>query len=152
MIIPSWSNGRASNPIPIYRLCPRPTLPRRIMDQQLQQPQPADAVTPAPYGRACVNCSRAKCKCLFRAGADSCERFATLLFFLLSFVLSSPHVEFDTCQYLALAWLFAHTRSHTCIDTHTCLHSHIIVLHLHLSTVGRPGVSSSTLACLPPVR
>ncbi|OKL61994.1 hypothetical protein UA08_02544 [Talaromyces atroroseus] len=29
---------------------------------------------PAPYGRACSNCARAKCKCILRANGDSCER------------------------------------------------------------------------------
>ncbi|KAJ9133831.1 Transcriptional regulator WAR1 [Pleurostoma richardsiae] len=30
--------------------------------------------TPAPYGRACTNCSRAKCKCIYRSSGGSCER------------------------------------------------------------------------------
>ncbi|KAK0707662.1 hypothetical protein B0H67DRAFT_685933 [Lasiosphaeris hirsuta] len=29
---------------------------------------------PAPYGRACTNCARAKCRCLYRAGVADCER------------------------------------------------------------------------------
>ncbi len=29
---------------------------------------------PAPYGRACSNCSRAKCKCLYMAEGGGCER------------------------------------------------------------------------------
>ncbi|KAK3349577.1 hypothetical protein B0T25DRAFT_246174 [Lasiosphaeria hispida] len=35
-----------------------------------------DATTgmPAPYGRACTNCARAKCRCLYRAGVADCER------------------------------------------------------------------------------
>ncbi|KAJ5398898.1 hypothetical protein N7465_009387 [Penicillium sp. CMV-2018d] len=32
------------------------------------------AGTPAPYGRACVNCSRAKCKCILPATGTGCER------------------------------------------------------------------------------
>ncbi|RAL15186.1 Zn(II)2Cys6 transcription factor [Aspergillus homomorphus CBS 101889] len=28
----------------------------------------------APYGRACVNCARAKCKCLLRNNGEGCER------------------------------------------------------------------------------
>ncbi|KAB5566099.1 hypothetical protein GE09DRAFT_1218375 [Coniochaeta sp. 2T2.1] len=39
---------------------------------------PAIGGTPAPYGRACLNCARAKCRCIYRtsdAGPDaSCER------------------------------------------------------------------------------
>ncbi|KAH9899103.1 hypothetical protein F4778DRAFT_782696 [Xylariomycetidae sp. FL2044] len=31
------------------------------------------AVTPAPYGNACTNCARAKCRCILRPGG-SCER------------------------------------------------------------------------------
>ncbi|KAI0181837.1 hypothetical protein GGR52DRAFT_57594 [Hypoxylon sp. FL1284] len=30
--------------------------------------------SPAPYGRACAGCSRAKCKCFYRADGSSCER------------------------------------------------------------------------------
>ncbi|OGM48641.1 hypothetical protein ABOM_002046 [Aspergillus bombycis] len=30
--------------------------------------------TPAPYGQACINCARAKCKCLLLATGDQCER------------------------------------------------------------------------------
>ncbi|KAJ5514265.1 hypothetical protein N7463_003817 [Penicillium fimorum] len=30
--------------------------------------------TPAPYGRACMNCSRAKCKCILPATGSGCER------------------------------------------------------------------------------
>ncbi|KAE8140437.1 hypothetical protein BDV38DRAFT_239705 [Aspergillus pseudotamarii] len=30
--------------------------------------------TPAPYGQACINCARAKCKCLLLAAEDRCER------------------------------------------------------------------------------
>ncbi|KAK9319612.1 hypothetical protein V1517DRAFT_310580 [Lipomyces orientalis] len=29
---------------------------------------------PAPYGRACLNCSRAKCKCILRNDGECCER------------------------------------------------------------------------------
>ena len=32
--------------------------------------------TPAPYGRACVNCARAKCRCIYRTADASCERCA----------------------------------------------------------------------------
>jgi len=32
------------------------------------------AGTPAPYGRACTNCSKAKCKCIVR-GDSGCERW-----------------------------------------------------------------------------
>ncbi|CAI7619752.1 unnamed protein product [Penicillium viridicatum] len=32
------------------------------------------AGTPAPYGRACMNCSRAKCKCILPATGTGCER------------------------------------------------------------------------------
>ncbi|EED18581.1 hypothetical protein TSTA_123110 [Talaromyces stipitatus ATCC 10500] len=37
---------------------------------------PSTTVTsrPAPYGRACVNCVRAKCKCILRNDGDNCER------------------------------------------------------------------------------
>ncbi|OTB01589.1 hypothetical protein M426DRAFT_323349, partial [Hypoxylon sp. CI-4A] len=34
----------------------------------------AAPLTPAPYGQACVGCSRAKCKCFYRIGGASCER------------------------------------------------------------------------------
>ncbi len=30
--------------------------------------------TPAPYGKACTNCARAKCRCLYRSGGVVCER------------------------------------------------------------------------------
>ncbi|KAK0671921.1 hypothetical protein QBC41DRAFT_353834 [Cercophora samala] len=29
---------------------------------------------PAPYGRACTNCARAKCRCIYRTGGTDCER------------------------------------------------------------------------------
>lgn len=29
---------------------------------------------PAPYGRACTNCARAKCRCIYRTGGADCER------------------------------------------------------------------------------
>ncbi|KAH8125764.1 hypothetical protein LI328DRAFT_165623 [Trichoderma asperelloides] len=34
----------------------------------------AESLTPAPYGRACVACSRAKCKCFYRSDGSGCER------------------------------------------------------------------------------
>ncbi|KIH87554.1 hypothetical protein SPBR_04655 [Sporothrix brasiliensis 5110] len=38
----------------------------------------ADIITPpgipAPYGRACANCSRAKCRCIYRTDSSDCER------------------------------------------------------------------------------
>ncbi|KAL0944843.1 C6 transcription factor [Colletotrichum truncatum] len=40
-------------------------------------PHPAAAVSggvAAPYGRACTNCSRAKCKCILRPVGGACER------------------------------------------------------------------------------
>lgn len=30
--------------------------------------------TPAPYGRACTNCARAKCRCIYRSEGTDCER------------------------------------------------------------------------------
>ncbi|XDG02863.1 hypothetical protein ABKA04_002478 [Annulohypoxylon sp. FPYF3050] len=30
--------------------------------------------SPAPYGQACIGCSRAKCKCFYRSDGTSCER------------------------------------------------------------------------------
>ncbi|GAB1316133.1 Transcriptional regulator WAR1 [Madurella fahalii] len=30
--------------------------------------------TPAPYGRACTNCARAKCRCIYRSDGADCER------------------------------------------------------------------------------
>ncbi|KAK3332377.1 hypothetical protein B0T19DRAFT_415483 [Cercophora scortea] len=35
-----------------------------------------ESCSPAPYGRACAGCSRAKCKCFYRSGSDGseCER------------------------------------------------------------------------------
>ncbi|KAL6365774.1 hypothetical protein LRP88_00349 [Fusarium phalaenopsidis] len=33
---------------------------------------------PAPYGRACVGCSRAKCKCFYRSNGGRCERCCRL--------------------------------------------------------------------------
>lgn len=32
--------------------------------------------TPAPYGRACSNCARAKCRCIYRPEGADCERYA----------------------------------------------------------------------------
>ncbi|KAI0843735.1 hypothetical protein F5Y06DRAFT_302809 [Hypoxylon sp. FL0890] len=32
------------------------------------------SLSPAPYGQACVGCSRAKCKCFYRSDGDDCER------------------------------------------------------------------------------
>ncbi|KAH9233035.1 hypothetical protein K456DRAFT_1788268, partial [Colletotrichum gloeosporioides 23] len=40
-------------------------------------PHPAGAAgggIAAPYGRACTNCSRAKCKCILRPAGGACER------------------------------------------------------------------------------
>jgi hypothetical protein len=34
----------------------------------------AEVVTAAPYGRACVACSRAKVRCLYRKDEAVCER------------------------------------------------------------------------------
>ncbi|KAI2783131.1 hypothetical protein F4815DRAFT_459998 [Daldinia loculata] len=34
----------------------------------------AASCSPAPYGQACVACSRAKCKCFYRSDGSSCER------------------------------------------------------------------------------
>lgn len=36
--------------------------------------KPAASCRPAPYGRACAGCSRAKCKCFYRAEGSDCER------------------------------------------------------------------------------
>ncbi|KAE8365733.1 hypothetical protein BDV27DRAFT_144195 [Aspergillus caelatus] len=41
---------------------------RRTEARRLRKP------TPAPYGQACINCARAKCKCLLLATGDQCER------------------------------------------------------------------------------
>ncbi|KAI5459715.1 hypothetical protein BGZ63DRAFT_388528 [Mariannaea sp. PMI_226] len=35
---------------------------------------PLEPFAPAPYGRACVGCSRAKCKCFYRTDGSGCER------------------------------------------------------------------------------
>ncbi|KAK1754221.1 hypothetical protein QBC47DRAFT_346879 [Echria macrotheca] len=32
--------------------------------------------TPAPYGKACTNCVKAKCRCIYRVGGPDCERWA----------------------------------------------------------------------------
>ncbi|KAI1780619.1 hypothetical protein F4818DRAFT_396279 [Hypoxylon cercidicola] len=34
----------------------------------------SSACSPAPYGRACAGCSRAKCKCFYRSDGSACER------------------------------------------------------------------------------
>ncbi|RYO85816.1 hypothetical protein DL766_003772 [Monosporascus sp. MC13-8B] len=34
----------------------------------------SSSCNPAPYGRACVGCSRAKCKCFYRSDGSECER------------------------------------------------------------------------------
>ncbi|KAK3360511.1 hypothetical protein B0T25DRAFT_629588 [Lasiosphaeria hispida] len=45
------------------------------MVDNINMPQPvSEFATPAPYGRACVNCSRAKCKCMRRPAGGACER------------------------------------------------------------------------------
>ncbi|PKK41338.1 hypothetical protein CI102_14780 [Trichoderma harzianum] len=38
------------------------------------EPTLAGSLAPAPYGRACVACSRAKCKCFYRSDGSGCER------------------------------------------------------------------------------
>lgn len=40
---------------------------------------------PAPYGRACVNCVRAKCKCILRDGGEICERYFLYPSYLLKY-------------------------------------------------------------------
>ncbi|KAI1381383.1 hypothetical protein F4677DRAFT_402845 [Hypoxylon crocopeplum] len=35
---------------------------------------PSASCSPAPYGRACAGCSRAKCKCFYRSEGFTCER------------------------------------------------------------------------------
>lgn len=35
---------------------------------------PSASCSPAPYGRACAGCSRAKCKCFYRSDGNTCER------------------------------------------------------------------------------
>lgn len=58
------------------------------------QPSPARVAkagggTPAPYGHACTNCVRAKCKCMYGDHAGACERYVTsALIDLLSLPLS----------------------------------------------------------------
>ncbi|KAK0716266.1 hypothetical protein B0H67DRAFT_554605 [Lasiosphaeris hirsuta] len=45
------------------------------MVDNINMPPPASEFTnTAPYGRACVNCSRAKCKCMRRPTGGACER------------------------------------------------------------------------------
>ncbi|KAJ5713761.1 uncharacterized protein N7483_010942 [Penicillium malachiteum] len=39
----------------------------------MEDPSPSLSGTPAPYGRACVNCSRAKSKCILLATGGGCE-------------------------------------------------------------------------------
>jgi hypothetical protein len=43
----------------------------------LMEPSFADTATgtPAPYGQACANCARAKCKCILRIGGGACDRY-----------------------------------------------------------------------------
>ncbi|KAL6815337.1 hypothetical protein GGI42DRAFT_338665 [Trichoderma sp. SZMC 28013] len=38
------------------------------------EPTLAESLTPAPYGSACVACSRGKCKCFYRSDGSGCER------------------------------------------------------------------------------
>ena len=37
----------------------------------------AVAKTPAPYGQACSNCVKAKCRCMIRDGGGICDRCVT---------------------------------------------------------------------------
>ncbi|CAK7223716.1 hypothetical protein SBRCBS47491_005302 [Sporothrix bragantina] len=37
-------------------------------------PSSSSGGIPAPYGRACANCSRAKCRCIYRSNGNDCER------------------------------------------------------------------------------
>ena len=46
--------------------------------------------TPAPYGRACTNCARAKCRCIYRPGGSDCERYDHTL---LGYHVPSQHLS-----------------------------------------------------------
>lgn len=54
------------------------------MDQNAPPPSPI----PAPYGHACVNCARAKCKCILLSLDGKCER---LDFVIENFLYESIH-------------------------------------------------------------
>ncbi|PYI09938.1 hypothetical protein BO78DRAFT_426933 [Aspergillus sclerotiicarbonarius CBS 121057] len=40
----------------------------------MDQPSPQYDLAPAPYGRACMNCSQSKCKCILPKGGGRCQR------------------------------------------------------------------------------
>lgn len=50
---------------------------RRQMQPSPARVAKASGGTPAPYGHACTNCVRAKCKCMYGDHAGACERYVT---------------------------------------------------------------------------
>ena len=46
----------------------------KIMNQDVDRHAPPSSLTPAPYGRACMDCSQSKCKCMIRKIDGRCER------------------------------------------------------------------------------
>jgi hypothetical protein len=71
----STTNHSQNHPKPITRLTRNPS---HILNME-----PHTSLIPgqpAPYGRACVSCSQAKCKCIIRAGGGRCERSVTYFY------------------------------------------------------------------------
>lgn len=61
---------------------------------QKEAAEPLPTLMPAAYGRACVGCVKAKCKCLTRGSRGRCERQVILFRWLrlLSHTNSTPDV------------------------------------------------------------
>ena len=41
-----------------------------------------ERLAPAPYGQACINCAKTKCRCILRGKDLSCERYDHVFLYL----------------------------------------------------------------------
>ena len=68
---------------------------------------------PAPYGRACEECARSKCRCMLRHEGGRCERYVTCTSEIGTLGLESPMpTNFRRCQRLDRACRPSATRRH----------------------------------------
>lgn len=122
------------------------------------QPSPARVAkagggTPAPYGHACTNCVRAKCKCMYGDHAGACERYVTsALIGLPSLPLSwtgTCRTQLDHQHNQFLAYLFSSIPLIILILTHflpdlVCLLGLLTQLQVFPAAEGLPAFNTES--------
>lgn len=59
--------------------------------QPVRSPNPSPKGIPAPYGRACTNCARAKCRCIYEVEGAGCDRLESRAVCVFMISLTDRH-------------------------------------------------------------